>query len=100
MRVVVSPAAEADLADIFDYSHAAFGEIQAAEDVVQESWLRWSAAPPGSVVSPGPWLTQLRMRGGIRHTARRIASITKRFRFRPMRETVEDLLLVDAGGLK
>lgn len=26
MRVVVSPAAEADLADIFDYSHATFGE--------------------------------------------------------------------------
>lgn len=31
MRVFISPAAEADLADIYDYSHARWGETQAAE---------------------------------------------------------------------
>jgi len=41
---------------------------------------------------PGPWLTQLRMRGGIRHTWRRVGSLTRRHRFRPMRQTVEALL--------
>ncbi len=30
MRVCISPAAEADLADIYDYSHATWGETQAA----------------------------------------------------------------------
>jgi len=41
---------------------------------------------------PGPWLTQLRMRGGIRHTWRRVGSLTRRHRFRPVCETVEILL--------
>jgi RNA polymerase sigma-70 factor (ECF subfamily) len=35
------------------------GEIEAAEDIVQEGWLRWSAAPPASIVSPAAWLTQV-----------------------------------------
>ena len=43
---------------------------------------------------PGPWLTQLRMRGGIRHTWRRVRALTRRYRFRPMRETVD----AAAGG--
>jgi len=33
VRVVVSPAAEADLAEIFDFSHASFGEIPAATSI-------------------------------------------------------------------
>jgi len=41
---------------------------------------------------PGPFLTQLRMRGGIRHTWRRVRALTKRYRFRPMRDTVSALL--------
>jgi RNA polymerase sigma-70 factor (ECF subfamily) len=44
---------------LLSLAYRMLGEIQAAEDVVQESWLRWSAAPPGSVVAPGPWLTQV-----------------------------------------
>ncbi|MBK6510531.1 MAG: RNA polymerase sigma factor SigJ [Haliea sp.] len=44
---------------LLSLAYRMLGEIQAAEDVVQESWLRWSAASPGSVVSPGPWLTQV-----------------------------------------
>ncbi|HSM60252.1 MAG TPA: XrtA system polysaccharide deacetylase [Longimicrobiales bacterium] len=39
-----------------------------------------------------PWLTQLRMRGGIRHTLRRVRSLMRRHAFRPVRETVADLL--------
>ena len=45
---------------------------------------------------PGPWLTQLRMRGGIRHMWRRIGAVTRRYRFRPIRETVA--LLMEATG--
>jgi len=41
---------------------------------------------------PGPWLTQLRMHGGIRHLWRRIAALTRRHRFRPMCETADALL--------
>ncbi len=41
---------------------------------------------------PGPWLTQLRMRGGIRHMWRRVGAVTRRYRFRPIRETVATLL--------
>jgi RNA polymerase sigma-70 factor (ECF subfamily) len=44
---------------LLSLAYRMLGEIQAAEDVVQESWLRWSAAPLESVVSPGPWLTQV-----------------------------------------
>jgi polysaccharide deacetylase family protein (PEP-CTERM system associated) len=41
---------------------------------------------------PGPWITQLRMRGGIRHTRRRVGAVMRRYRFRPVRETAEALL--------
>jgi len=41
---------------------------------------------------PGPWLTRLRMRGGIRHTWRRVRAVTRRYRFRPVRDTAEALL--------
>ncbi len=43
MKVVVSPAAEADLADIYDYTYATWGEPQAAAYVdtlvVRFKWL-------------------------------------------------------------
>ncbi len=41
---------------------------------------------------PGPWLTQLRMRGGIRHLWRRVGSVTRRYRFRTLAETADTLL--------
>lgn len=40
------------------------GEIQAAEDIVQECWLRWTTAPE-MVESPGAWLTQVATRLAI-----------------------------------
>lgn len=47
---------------------------------------------------PGPWITQLRMRGGIRHTWRRVGALTRRYRFRRLRETAEALLAMDGGA--
>lgn len=35
------------------------GEIQAAEDTVQEGWLRWSTAHHQTITSPSAWLTQV-----------------------------------------
>jgi RNA polymerase sigma-70 factor (ECF subfamily) len=44
---------------LLSLAYRMLGEIQAAEDVVQEGWLRWSAAPAHSVVAPAAWLTQV-----------------------------------------
>lgn len=38
------------------------GSLADAEDVVQEAWLRWSAADPGSVARPAAWLTTVTTR--------------------------------------
>ncbi|HSG08119.1 MAG TPA: XrtA system polysaccharide deacetylase [Longimicrobiales bacterium] len=48
--------------------------------------------------TPGPWVTRLRMNGGIGQMERRVGSLTKRFRFLPMRETAERLLLNTEAG--
>lgn len=45
-----------------------------------------------------PFLTQLRMRGGIRSVRRKIASILAGSAFRPMRETALELLGEESGG--
>lgn len=38
------------------------GEIQAAEDVVQESWIRWQGADQNSIENPGAWLYRVTTR--------------------------------------
>lgn len=38
------------------------GTIVDAEDVVQDAWLRWRAAPPGTVDRPEAWLTTVTTR--------------------------------------
>jgi RNA polymerase sigma-70 factor (ECF subfamily) len=40
---------------LLSLAYRMLGEIQAAEDIVQEGWLRWSAAPPQSVETPSAW---------------------------------------------
>jgi polysaccharide deacetylase family protein (PEP-CTERM system associated) len=45
-----------------------------------------------------PWRTRLRMRGGIAGMARKLSRLTDRFRFRPMRETAEEILVSVKGG--
>lgn len=49
---------------LLSLAYRMLGEIQAAEDVVQECWLRWSAAPE-AVASPQAWLTQVATRIAI-----------------------------------
>lgn len=49
---------------LLSLAYRMLGEIQAAEDIVQECWLRWSAAP-SKVDSPPAWLTQVATRLAI-----------------------------------
>ena len=43
---------------LLSLAYRMLGELQAAEDVVQEGWLRWSAASQ-NITSPTAWLTQV-----------------------------------------
>jgi len=45
-----------------------------------------------------PWKTQLRMRGGIGSVSGKLAALTRDFSFRPMVETVEELLTASRPG--
>ncbi len=44
---------------LLSLAYRMLGEIQAAEDIVQEGWLRWSAATLTEVTTPAAWLTQV-----------------------------------------
>jgi RNA polymerase sigma-70 factor (ECF subfamily) len=41
------------------------GERAAAEDVVQDSWLKWAAADQDTIANPAAWLTTVTTRGAI-----------------------------------
>jgi len=43
------------------------GTVADAEDVVQDAWLRWQAAPPGTVDRPEAWLTTVTTRIALDH---------------------------------
>ncbi len=43
------------------------GTVADAEDVVQETWLRWQAVPEGSVERPEAWLTTVTTRIALDH---------------------------------
>jgi RNA polymerase sigma-70 factor (ECF subfamily) len=49
---------------LLSLSYRMLGEIQAAEDIVQECWLRWSAEI-ATVETPSAWLTQVATRLAI-----------------------------------
>jgi RNA polymerase sigma-70 factor (ECF subfamily) len=46
------------------------GTVADAEDVVQDAWLRWEAAPPGTVDRPEAWLTTVTTRIALDHLRR------------------------------
>lgn len=56
MSTASAEAFEAHRARLFGIAYRMLGEIGAAEDVVQEAWLRWQRAP-ADVAEPAAWLT-------------------------------------------
>ena len=44
---------------LLSLAYRMLGELQAAEDIVQEGWLRWSAARQTEISTPEAWLTQV-----------------------------------------
>ena len=50
---------------LLSLAYRMLGEIQAAEDIVQEGWLRWSAATLADIAFPSAWLTQVATRLAI-----------------------------------
>ena len=44
---------------LLSLAYRMLGEIQAAEDIVQEGWLRWSTATLEDIAAPSAWLTQV-----------------------------------------
>jgi RNA polymerase sigma-70 factor (ECF subfamily) len=44
---------------LLSLAYRMLGEIQTAEDIVQEGWLRWSAATVADIAAPSAWLTQV-----------------------------------------
>jgi RNA polymerase sigma-70 factor (ECF subfamily) len=56
---------EAERARLTRLAYRMLGERGAAEDVVQETWLRWSKLDPDEVQSPGAWLTRATSRLAI-----------------------------------
>jgi RNA polymerase sigma-70 factor (ECF subfamily) len=50
---------------LFGIAYRMLGSVEDAEDVVQESWLRWHGAEPGEVRSPEAWLVSVTTRLAI-----------------------------------
>lgn len=58
-------AFEAERARLTRLAYRMLGERGAAEDVVQETWLRWAKADQAAVVQPAAWLTRAASRLAI-----------------------------------
>lgn len=50
---------------LFGIAYRMLGSVDDAEDVVQESWLRWHGANPGEIRSPEAWLVSVTTRLAI-----------------------------------
>ena len=64
---MTTPAAafEAERARLTRLAYRMLGERGAAEDVVQETWLRWAKTDTSAVQSPAAWLTRAASRLAI-----------------------------------
>ncbi len=56
---------EAERARLTGLAYRLLGSVSDAEDVVQDSWLRWQAADRSAIESPPAWLTTVVSRLGI-----------------------------------
>ena len=56
---------EAERARLTGLAYRLLGSVSDAEDVVQDSWLRWQAADRSTIESPPAWLTTVVSRLGI-----------------------------------
>lgn len=50
---------QAQRSSLLALAYQMLGELSAAEDIVQEAWLRWDAAVHDDIRSPGAWLTSV-----------------------------------------
>tara|TARA_R110000868_G_scaffold42158_4_gene142996 strand:+ start:827 stop:1756 length:930 start_codon:yes stop_codon:yes gene_type:complete len=57
-------------ARVFGMAYRLTGTVSDAEDVVQETWLRWNKADVDAIVSPEAWLTTVASRLGLDHLRR------------------------------
>ncbi len=57
-------------ARVFGMAYRLTGSVSDAEDVVQETWLRWNKADVNVIVSPEAWLTTVASRLGLDHLRR------------------------------
>jgi len=46
-------------ASLLALAYQMLGELSAAEDIVQDAWLRWHKAAHQDILSPGAWLTSV-----------------------------------------
>ena len=50
---------EAERPRLFRIAYRMLGEASAAEDIVQDAWLRWAGAPRADLKNPAAWLTRV-----------------------------------------
>lgn len=55
----VTEVFQAQRASLLALAYQMLGELSAAEDIVQEAWLRWNTAAHDDIRSPGAWLTSV-----------------------------------------
>ena len=67
MTVDTSPAFEEHRPLLFGIAYRMLGTVMDAQDMVQETYLRWQKAPSGEIQSPRAWLTTVLTRLCINH---------------------------------